>query len=218
MRKLLACALALLGLAGCAREGAPPAETTAEPETTYIKIFDRKDEGDCITITWETDFDDSWANSAYVVHATVSEIGESYLYDGSQISAFDSESGIREKMKKIFTPVTLTVIEDFKGVLAQGDKLILSEFWGEMNGYLIKDSNYTLPKLGEEYIFFVDHRESLMPETTGEFVNLAWTQMSIHVNADGEKDFEPLFNEALYAPYANSNEIIAAIRALGAAS
>ncbi len=210
MRKLLICALAILCLAGCARDDVPPA-----PETTYIKVFDPKDEGDCTFIYMQTDFDDNWADSTYVVHATVSKIGEAYLYDGSKISDYDSENGIREKMKRIHTPLTLTVIEDFKGVLSPGDELILTEFWGEMNGYLMKDSRYTLPRLGEEYIFFVNRQETLPSGVIGDFYNIAWTQMSVHVNTDGERDFEPLFNPYLYEPYASSAEIIAAIRALG---
>lgn len=214
MRNLLICALVLLCLISCAQDNASPeTEATAAPETTYLKVFSPEDDGRFIQFAWKTDLVENWLESIYVVHATVSEIGEAYLYDGSTISPNAAEKTIIHQMTKIRTPLTLTIIEDFKGVLSPGDELILTEFWGEMNGYLMKSSRYILPTLGDEYIFFINP----ITDSDGETFYCAWTQNSVHINTDGEKDFEPLFSPYLYEPYANSDEIIAAIRALGAA-
>ncbi|MBQ3126184.1 MAG: hypothetical protein IJC15_03865 [Clostridia bacterium] len=215
MKKSAACILALLCLTACIHENAPrEAETSAVPETTYINVFSPEDDGRFSDPVWQTDFAYGWSDSLYVVHATVSAIGEAYLYDGSTISPNDSEKIIIHKMTKIRTPLTLTVIEDFKGVLSPGDELILTEFWGEMNGYLMKDSKYILPQLGDEYIFFINP----ITDSAGETFYCAWTQNSVHINTDSEKDFEPLFRPYLYDPTATPAEIITATRALGKGS
>jgi len=215
MRNLLICTLALLCLVSCSHEKAPPEpETTTLPETTYIKVFSPEDAGIFAGPYAETDFVHLWEESTHVLHATVSAIGEAYLYDGSTVSPSDSEKTIVHKLTKIRTPLTLTVTEDFKGALFPGDELILTEFWGEMNGYLMKSKLYTPPVLGGEYIFFI----TPLTDSHGEIFNCAQTHGSVRVNIDGSPDFEPLFSPYLYEPYANSTEIIAAIRALGEAS
>ena len=215
MRKPIACILALLCLAACAHEATP-----REPETTYIKVFSQEDAGIFAGPSAAANFPQLWDDSNHVVHATVSAIGEAYLYDGSTISPSDSEKVIIHKMTKIHTPLTLTIIETFKGGFSSGDELILTEFWGEMNGYLMNtNSRYTRPELGGEYIFFIDRNDNLPSGVIGEAYNIAWTQGSVRINTDSTPDFEPLLSiSSLYEPYTGSDEIIAAIRALGEAS